>query len=141
MTDAPRLTVDLASGVAPWRQIREQLTQYVASGALPVGTRLPTIRQLAADLGLAAGTVARAYRELEANGTLHTARRRGTVVAALPPGTPTDPARTATEQYVTRLRAMGVDADTAVAAVRACFDDLDETAHRTTANAHPITAQ
>ncbi len=139
MTDAPRLTVDLASGVAPWRQIREQLTRFVASGALPVGTRLPTIRQLAADLGLAAGTVARAYRELEANGTLRTARRRGTVVAALPPDVPTDPVRAAAEQYVTRLRAMGVDVDTAVAAVRACFDD--ETVDRTTANAHPITAQ
>ncbi|MGH3880108.1 MAG: GntR family transcriptional regulator, partial [Actinophytocola sp.] len=75
---APRVVVDPDSGVAPWRQVRDQLTHLVRTGALPVGSRLPAIRQLAGDLGLAAGTVARVYRELEAAGVLRTARRAGT---------------------------------------------------------------
>src|SRR4051812_13124000 len=74
------LTVDLASSTAPFEQVRTQLAALVAQGALAPGTRLPTVRQLAADLGLAANTVARAYRELEADGVLATYGRRGTFV-------------------------------------------------------------
>jgi DNA-binding transcriptional regulator YhcF (GntR family) len=55
-----------------------------ASGVLPQGTRLPAIRQLAADLALASGTVARAYRELEAAGIIVTRGRHGTYVARPP---------------------------------------------------------
>lgn len=89
MTEA-RLVIDLDSGVAAWRQIRDQLVRLIANGTLPVGSPLPPIRQVATDLGLAPGTVARVYRELETNGIVHTARRHGTIVAALPP--PLEPA-------------------------------------------------
>jgi len=112
----PRLVVDLDNGVAPWRQIRDQLVQLVGSGMLPIGTRLPTIRQLATDLHLAPGTVARAYRELENDGVLHTARRRGTVVARAP--VDPDPLRILADAYVARAQALGADLDAAVAAVR-----------------------
>lgn len=74
------LRVDPESPVPPYEQIRAQVVTMVASGVLPSGTRLPTIRQLAADLGLAAGTVARAYRELEQAGVIATRGRRGTFV-------------------------------------------------------------
>jgi GntR family transcriptional regulator len=121
MTGGPRLVVDLASGVPPWRQVRDQLALLITAGRLPVGARLPTIRQLASDLGLAAGTVARAYRELEALGVLHTARRRGTVVAALPGGRPDDPLRELAEDYAGRARALGADLESVLAAVRTAF--------------------
>jgi DNA-binding transcriptional regulator YhcF (GntR family) len=62
----------------------------VTIGALPAGHRLPTIRQLAADLGLAGGTVARAYRELEQGGFIVTRGRSGTSVAARPTATRQD---------------------------------------------------
>ena len=55
-------------------------------GTLIPGGRLPTVRSLAADLGIAAGTVARAYKELEASGLIESRRRRGTVVASGTPG-------------------------------------------------------
>jgi GntR family transcriptional regulator len=74
------LTVDPASTTAPFEQVRTQLATLVAQGDLAPGTKLPTVRQLAADLGLAANTVARAYRELEADGVLATYGRRGTFV-------------------------------------------------------------
>ena len=82
------LSVDLASPVPPYEQIRAQLTTMAASGVLPPGSRLPTIRQLAADLALATGTVARAYRELEAAGIIVTRGRHGTYVARPPTLTP-----------------------------------------------------
>jgi GntR family transcriptional regulator len=77
-----QLEVDLAAGVPPFEQIRSQVLAYVAAGRLRAGDQLPTIRALASDLGVAAGTVARAYRELEASGVVVTRRRTGTVVAA-----------------------------------------------------------
>lgn len=120
---APRIAVDTASGVAPWRQVHDQIAALAAAGVLPAGQQLPTIRQLARDLGLSPGTVARAYRELEAAGVLCTARRHGTVVAAAPPpdGHRADPLRQAAAEYVARARALGADADRALAAVRAQY--------------------
>lgn len=75
------LSVDTASGAPPYEQIRTQVTTMVASGVLRAGDRLPTIAQLAGDLGLANGTVARAYRELERDGLIVSYRRRGSFVA------------------------------------------------------------
>lgn len=77
-----QLEVDLGSGVPPYEQIRTQVVAHASAGRLRAGDRLPTIRALATDLGVAAGTVARAYRELEAGGVVSTRRRSGTVVAA-----------------------------------------------------------
>ena len=81
-TAAPLLLVDPAGPVPPYEQIRLGLARQITEGDLPVGTALPTVRGLAADLGVAANTVARAYRELEAAGLVETAGRRGTRVAA-----------------------------------------------------------
>ncbi|WP_460395169.1 GntR family transcriptional regulator [Actinophytocola sediminis] len=120
MSGAPRITVDPESGVAPWRQVRDQVLRLVLTGALPVGTRLPTIRQLAGDLGLAAGTVARVYRELEADGVLATARRQGTVVAGVP-ATASDGLAMAAAEYVRLAVELGADPDAAVAAVVAAW--------------------
>ncbi len=75
------ISVDLGSATPPYEQIRAQVASLIALGALAPGTRLPTVRSLAADLGIAAGTVARAYRELEQAGLIETRRRNGTVVA------------------------------------------------------------
>lgn len=75
-----RIHIDEGSAVPPYEQVRTQLATQVVSGELPAGTRLPTVRQLAADLELAVNTVARAYRELEADGVIATQGRRGTFV-------------------------------------------------------------
>ena len=72
--------VDPQSAVPTYEQVRAQLADLILAGALPEGTRLPSIRQLAADLDLAPGTVARAYRELEAADLVSSRVRRGTVV-------------------------------------------------------------
>jgi GntR family transcriptional regulator len=74
--------LDPSSPVPPYEQIRGQVSRMIASGVLLDGQRLPTIRQLASDLDLAGGTVARAYRELERDGLIVTRGRHGTFVAA-----------------------------------------------------------
>ena len=79
------ITVDLSSATPPYEQIRSQIETMVVHGTLLPGERLPTVRQLAADLGIANGTVARAYRDLEAAGLVATEGRRGTVVAPAAP--------------------------------------------------------
>ncbi|WP_406111849.1 GntR family transcriptional regulator [Streptomyces sp. NBC_01003] len=66
----PRETTDSACGhlqprPPPYEQVRLQLADLILGGHLAENDRLPAVRQLAADLGLAAGTIARAYRELE----------------------------------------------------------------------------
>jgi DNA-binding transcriptional regulator YhcF (GntR family) len=76
------ISIDTSSDVPPFEQLRTTIAAQVASGELPAGTKLATVRQLAADLGLAANTVARAYRELEADGVIATHGRRGTFVSS-----------------------------------------------------------
>ena len=66
-------------------QFRTQIIDGIRDGKLPPGTRLPTVRELAGQLGLAVNTVARAYRELEAAGILETRGRFGTFVARVDP--------------------------------------------------------
>lgn len=75
-----RLHVDATSAIAPYEQIRTQLAALVHDGTLTAGTKLPTVRQLAADVGVAANTVGRAYKELEADGVISTDGRRGSFV-------------------------------------------------------------
>ncbi|MEV4054090.1 GntR family transcriptional regulator [Amycolatopsis sp. NPDC049688] len=117
-----KIVVDTENGLAPWRQVHDQVVRAVTAGALPEGTRLPPIRQLARDLGLASGTVARAYRELEAAGWVTTARARGTVVT-IPPGRP-DPGallRSAAADFAAAAQDLGADLGTALDAVRAAY--------------------
>jgi GntR family transcriptional regulator len=66
---------------APFQQIMDQLRSLIERGELRPGDRLPTVRQLAGDLGVAPNTVARAYADLQAEGWLTCEGRRGTRVA------------------------------------------------------------
>lgn len=121
------LSVDTASATPPYEQLRAQLADMVTSGSLPTGARLPPIRQLAGDLGLAANTVARAYRELEADGLVQARGRHGTVVTGT--ATLAEPQRRqAVEQaavaFAQAAERNGAGLDDAIAAVRDAFDRL-----------------
>jgi DNA-binding transcriptional regulator YhcF (GntR family) len=76
------LVIDTSSPTPPYEQVRSQVVALVRSGELAPGTRLPTVRRLAGDLGIAANTVARAYRELERAGIVETRGRHGTFVGS-----------------------------------------------------------
>lgn len=109
------ITVDNDSPVAPYEQVRESIRAEVASGALAPGAKLPTVRGLATDLGLAANTVARAYRELEALGVIETRGRSGSFVSG---DGVEQAARQAAHEYAEKLRALGVSPDKGVELVR-----------------------
>ena len=114
------IIVDPSSPVAPYEQVRLAIAYEVRSGVLPPGARLPTVRRLATDLGLAPNTVARAYRELEQDHVVETRGRNGTYVAAS--GDPAQQqAAAATLEYVDRLRRLGVELDHAVAMLTASY--------------------
>jgi DNA-binding transcriptional regulator YhcF (GntR family) len=68
------IAVDSADPTPPFEQIRRQLADQIRTGAIPSDSKLPSVRQLAGDLAIAPGTVARAYSELEAEGLVETSR-------------------------------------------------------------------
>ncbi len=120
------LTVDATAATPPYEQIRAQIANMVGSGVLAPGARLPTIQQLANDLALAPGTVARAYKELERDGIVVSKRRRGTSVAEAPPKMPTKEIRdeldAAVERFALAVRQLGADHDDALGKVRRLLD-------------------
>ena len=116
------VTIDGDSATPPYEQIRSQIETMVRAGTLKAGAQLPPIRRLAGDLGVASGTVARAYRELEAAEILITRGRHGTQVAEVPPGyTPAQLQARLTEAaraYAEIGRQMGVASEDLVTALR-----------------------
>jgi DNA-binding transcriptional regulator YhcF (GntR family) len=110
-----RITVDPSSGVPPFEQVREAIRGQVDAGRLEPGFRLPPVRSLAAELDLAANTVARAYKELEALGVVETRGRAGTFVS----GSGVQRSlREAASSYASAARALGVSDAEAIDAVR-----------------------
>jgi DNA-binding transcriptional regulator YhcF (GntR family) len=107
--------LDPADKSPPYEQIKREIIRLIADGSLPEHFRLPSIRQLAGDLGVAPNTVARAYRELEVGGFVQSRGRRGTsvVVPRPPTSTPAD----ALEQAVRAARRDGLDGPTILAMV------------------------
>lgn len=73
---------------ALYRQIAEQIIEQITTQRLPVGTRLPTIRQLSQTLGVTRVTIQNAYDELQASGWIESTVGRGTYVSALAPRSP-----------------------------------------------------
>lgn len=116
-----KLAVDPHSSVPPFEQLRVQVRELVRSGELAAGARLPTVRKLADDLGLAPNTVARAYRELEGDEVIETRGRNGSFVSASGDVTHRK-AQEAARAYADRIRQLGLsDAeglDLAAAALR-----------------------
>ncbi|GAA3698721.1 hypothetical protein GCM10022377_09660 [Zhihengliuella alba] len=85
------VTIDLEAPTPPYEQIRQQIAASIMLGDLGPGERLPTVRALAADLGVSTGTVNRAYRELESKGLIASRRRAGTVVSGSVGAAPSAP--------------------------------------------------
>ena len=112
--------LDPSSSTALFDQLRVAVIDAVRDGRLPAGTRLPTVRDLAGELGLAVNTVARAYRELESAGIVETRGRQGTFVAAR---NPTEAAMAeAARRYAEVARALGLGKREALGYLDAEFD-------------------
>ncbi|MDX3617037.1 GntR family transcriptional regulator [Streptomyces europaeiscabiei] len=113
------VSVSHASPVPPYEQLRVQLADLISVGQLQQGDRLPPVRQLASDLGVANNTVVRAYRELETAGLVKSRRGSGTRVVA-PPG-PTDTKAKLAEHartYAVAARQLDATDEEVLAAIR-----------------------
>ena len=104
--------VDTASAEPPYEQVRRQIAEGASAGDLSPGHKLPTVRQLATDLELAANTVAKAYRALESDGVIETHGRRGTFIASRRQGDPV--ADDGAETYARLARRQGLSIDEAI---------------------------
>ena len=113
--------IDADSAIPPFEQVRLRVAELAATGALAAGAKLPPVRTLATELGLAANTVARAYRELEQAGLVETRGRAGTVITARAARTPVA-AQRAAQRYAEATRALGVPAETALELARAALE-------------------
>ena len=71
-----------ATGGTPAEQIHDQIRGLITTGALAANERLPSVRQLAADLQVAPGTVAKVYKQLEEEHLIDTRIGAGTRVSA-----------------------------------------------------------
>lgn len=101
----PKLDPD--SPLPPFEQVRVQLAAAIENGSLEQSDRLPTVRELAADLGLAVNTVAKAYRQLELAGLIDTRGRHGTFVAGAPTAKKALAIRAARD-FIRRMRELGI---------------------------------
>lgn len=114
------LTLDPHNPTPPYEQLRRQLADLITAGQLRPGDRLPPLRQLAGDLGIAVGTLARTYRELEQEGMLTSRRGGGTRVAGTGRAPATDRRHLLTgmaADLVARARGLGFTDEEIIAAL------------------------
>lgn len=114
------IVIDSASPIPPFEQLRAQLARQIQNHTLAVGAQLPTIRRLAANLGLAVNTVGRAYRALEEAGLIETRGRAGSFVSAAGEQA-RERARRAAAEYAAVIAGVGIDTDEAVRIVQAAL--------------------
>jgi GntR family transcriptional regulator len=79
----PSLTFSVhpSSGVPIYRQLIDQVEAMIAGGRLVPGDTLPSVRDMASELGINMMTVSKAWAKLEATGLLERSRGKGMVVA------------------------------------------------------------
>lgn len=111
--------VDRTSLDSPAQQIYQCIARAIQDGRLVPGTRLPTVRALAADVEVAVNTVAKAFRRLGEAGLVITRGRAGTVVAPL--DTAGSRAERAAREYAAAVSELGYDAEAAAKLLAAVF--------------------
>lgn len=74
------IKINLQSEDPLYLQLRNEIVKGIGRGDLSPGESLPTVRQMANDLGINTMTVSKAYQLLKAEGFLETDRRNGTTV-------------------------------------------------------------
>ena len=79
-----RYNINPESEIPIYRQLADIISAEIKSGAMPSGTKLPTVRELADEVQVARGTVKRAYEELHRNGEVEMTQGRGTFVKYIP---------------------------------------------------------
>lgn len=119
------LRIDPRDAVPIWKQIEDSLRRMVAAGTLLPGAAVPSVRDLARDLGVNPATVSKAYQGLTDAGVLEVHRGAGTFVSGAPParlrGERTRELKEAASRYVAVAATIGAEVDEAVEHVRGAW--------------------
>lgn len=134
------MMITLSGSTPPTEQIRDQIRGLIVSGQLATDQRLPSVRQLAKDLDVAPGTVAKAYKALEAEGLLTTRTSGGTRVSRSATTTPR-PVLAAARQLVDISTRTGTSLDDAVRILRAIWPQPKTNSGKPNTNAESVNAQ
>jgi DNA-binding transcriptional regulator YhcF (GntR family) len=129
MPREPKIRIDLALATPAYRQIVDEVRTLLVEGALAPGSRLPSVRRLAMELGVHFNTVGEAYRELANEGWLDLRQGRGATVLDRGKPEPASPERLVEfrerlRNLVTQMRAAGVPAPKIAAELRAAKENL-----------------
>ena len=117
---------NLSDGKPIWIQLHEQLTQRIATGVYPKGSRMPAVRELAAEAGVNPNTMQRALAQLETEGLVRTERTSGRYVTEdteLIEQLRTEAARKLAEEFLVKMRGIGYSP----ARAAALLEQLDTT--------------
>ena len=119
------LRIDPRDAVPIWKQIEDSLRRMVAAGTLAPGAAVPSVRDLARDLGVNPATVSKAYQGLTDAGVLEVRRGAGTFVSGAPPallrGERTRELKEAASRYVAVAATIGAEVDEALDHVRGAW--------------------
>jgi GntR family transcriptional regulator len=115
--------IDMGSSIPVYRQIADQIRAMLVAREFTPGERLPTVRQVAVDLGVNHNTVAEAYRNLADEGWLSLERGRGALVVSRNTPAPSPKARNAFAQRLRSLIAQVRAAGVSPQAIRSEFEE------------------
>lgn len=116
-----RITIDGDSGIPIWLQLRNRLIYLITSGAYATGEKLPTVREMAVELGINYNTVSKVYQDIERDGYIVSKRGKGTFAHdgyLKTEGAATDAAASLADDFICRCRELGVPRQDIVALVQ-----------------------
>lgn len=122
------MIIILSGSTPPMDQIHDQIGGLIATGRLAAGERIPSVRQLARDLGVAPGTVAKAYRALESEGFVVSRTGSGTRVSSTA-STTTRPVLDAARRLAEASVQAGNGLEDTIRIFRATWPDSSESAN------------
>lgn len=103
-----QITIDSDSGIPLWLQLRNRLIYLIVSGKFQTGEKLPTVRELAVDLGINYNTVSKVYQDIERDGYITTKRGKGTFVAQRKPVEAAVEIDCLADDFIRQCRELGV---------------------------------
>ena len=126
-SDSPTdsIYIDADSGIPLWLQLRNRLVYLIASGKYQPGDKLPTVRELAVELGVNYNTVMKVYQDIERDGYVVSKRGRGTFVTDRnmdPDDVVMDMARSLADEFIRQCRELGMPRNDIVELVNARLD-------------------
>lgn len=120
-----QISIDDSSGIPIWLQLKNRIVYLILSGQFKPDERLPTVRELAVDLGVNYNTVMKVYQDIERDGYVVSKRGRGTFVADQnmdPDDVVLNMARSLADEFIRQCRELGMPRNDIIELVNARLD-------------------